>query len=41
MRVVVIGATGTIGAPVVGLLSRSGHEVIRGVSELGSAGQSG
>ncbi|MEP7307419.1 MAG: short chain dehydrogenase [Acidobacteriota bacterium] len=31
MRVVVIGATGTIGAPVVDLLSRSGHEVI-GVS---------
>ena len=31
MRVVVIGATGTIGAPVVHLLSRSGHEVI-GVS---------
>ena len=29
MRVAVIGATGTIGAPVVDLLTRSGHEVIR------------
>lgn len=29
MKVAVIGATGTLGAPVVDLLSRSGHEVIR------------
>lgn len=29
MRVAVVGATGTIGAPVADLLARSGHEVLR------------